>query len=201
MSEEGIYSAFIFIKIAVQINHVEINQLPNQKQYDQKTDNITLTCKGNGNPQPTYVWFKDNNLLSNKSFYVIENVIRNNSGVENEENYYQTLSHDGITVNPEYASVIHTNNASVGEAGDNLVCNNGKEGNKNKSRNNALDRVVTYDEVNQQANLKYELSKTDKPVCTGNSGYDFSMECSMNDGASDRPVVYDEINQQTTLKY
>lgn len=55
---------------------------------------------------------------------------------KNEENYYQTFSHDGITVNSEYASVIHTNNTSIaGETEDNLVCYNCKEANKNKSRN------------------------------------------------------------------
>ncbi|CAC5386251.1 unnamed protein product [Mytilus coruscus] len=236
---------------------------------------ITLTCKGNGNPEPTYIWFeegKNNHILSNKSVYVIENVIGNQSGVyicevyniiedvnyrksnsvkidigvdlqksdlnkpnltnearENEENYYQTLSHDGITVNPEYASVIHTNNTSVGEAGDSFVRNYHKEGNKNKSRNNVVDRAVIYDEVNQQANLNYESSKTDTPVRNDNSGFDVSTKKSIKDGDalqtgyltcrevnvvtsvqdpnnyedlmySDRTVVNDEINQQTTLK-
>ncbi|CAC5425223.1 unnamed protein product [Mytilus coruscus] len=283
----GMYLETEPFDVHFQVNHVDINKQPNQKQYDTKTDSITLTCKGIGNPQPTYVWFKEgkyNSILSNKSFYVIENIIRNNSGVyicevnniiddinyrksnsveinivyvipvicvvlfivicaaiiklcyirpkrkENEENYYQTLSHDVMTVNPEYASVIYTNNTSVGEAGDNVVCNNGKEGNKN--RNNVSDRTVIYDEVNQQANLNFESSKNDKPVLNNNSGFDVSTESSMNDGeklqtgdltckevtddtsvqdpnnyedliASDRTAVYvyDVINQQTTLKY
>lgn len=79
-----------FINIEAQINHLDINKQPNQNQYDQKIDNITLTCIGNGNPQATYVWFKkghNSSILSNKSFYIIKNVIRNNSGVYICEGY------------------------------------------------------------------------------------------------------------------
>lgn len=79
-----------FINIEDQVNQLDINKQPNQNQYDQKTENITLTCIGNGNPKATYVWFKKgqhSNILSNKSFYVIENVIRNNSGVYICEGY------------------------------------------------------------------------------------------------------------------
>ncbi|CAC5385987.1 unnamed protein product [Mytilus coruscus] len=280
----GMYLETEPFDVNFKVNHLDINKQPNQNQYDQNTDNITLTCRGNGNPQPTYVWLKKgkhNTILSNKSVYVIENVIRNNSGVyicevyniiegilyrkshsveiyivviystcllidtlmplnvksnhtftmltvhvdelpssadstlltifignyvddndkENEDNYYQTFSHDGITDNPEYASVIHTNNTTARETGDNLVCYNGIEGNKNKSRNNAFDRADIYDEVNQQATMKYELSKTDTPVRNDNVDHEVSTEISMNEGASDRTAVYDEINQQTTLKY
>lgn len=74
----------MFIKFVVQVNLVDINKQPNQKQYDQKTNHITLNCTANGNPQPTYAWFKkgqNDSILSNKRVYVIQNVIRNNSGV------------------------------------------------------------------------------------------------------------------------
>lgn len=75
----------ILIKITVQINHVIISNQPNRKQYGQKSDEMTLTCKGNGNPEPYYNWFKKQNsniILSKKSFfYVIEHVIQNNSGM------------------------------------------------------------------------------------------------------------------------
>ncbi|CAC5425219.1 ALCAM [Mytilus coruscus] len=194
-----------------QVNHVDIIKQPNQQQYDQRTDNITLTCKGNGNPQPTYVWFengKDNSTLSNKSVYIIENVIRNNSGVYicevnniigdinyrksnsveiyivhedelplspdsavwnifkeivipvicavlsivtlvavmkycynrpkrkvNDESYSRKFSFDGITFNPEYTSIILTNNTTAG-------VNNGMDNNKSKNKQEDLIKTV-----------------------------------------------------------
>lgn len=54
------------------------------KKNDSRTAQINLKCKGNENPKPTYTWFKEgsnNSILSSTSVYVIENVIRNNSGV------------------------------------------------------------------------------------------------------------------------
>ncbi|CAC5386258.1 unnamed protein product [Mytilus coruscus] len=63
---------------------VNINKQPNKKQYDRLMSNITLTCKGSGNPELTYVWFKKDNkkkILSRKNLYVIDDVIRNNSGL------------------------------------------------------------------------------------------------------------------------
>ncbi|CAG2250200.1 unnamed protein product [Mytilus edulis] len=72
------------ISVKVQVRDVNIKNEPNQKQYDQKTDNITLTCKASGNPEPSYVWYKEDNkssILSTTDLYVIEDVIRNNSGV------------------------------------------------------------------------------------------------------------------------
>ncbi|VDI51998.1 Hypothetical predicted protein [Mytilus galloprovincialis] len=107
---------------------------------------------------------------------------------ENEENSYQTLSRDGITVNADYASVIHTPNRPVGESGDNLVCSNGKEGNKNKSRKNASDRTIVYDEINQQTNLNIEVSKAQMSVSTDNGDHydaicmNVAIQSSVNDG-------------------
>ncbi|CAG2206803.1 unnamed protein product [Mytilus edulis] len=72
------------ISVKVQVRDVHIKNEPNHKQYDQKTDNITLTCKANGNPEPSYKWFKENSnriILSTNDLYIIEDVIRNNSGV------------------------------------------------------------------------------------------------------------------------
>ncbi|CAC5409408.1 unnamed protein product [Mytilus coruscus] len=76
---------------AIHINHncssskpCEHQQAAKSKTVWPKSDKITLTCKGNGNPEPQYEWFKkdnNNSILSEKSFYVIENVIQNNSGV------------------------------------------------------------------------------------------------------------------------
>ncbi|CAG2250952.1 unnamed protein product [Mytilus edulis] len=107
---------------------------------------------------------------------------------ENEENYYQTLSLDGITINAEYASVIHAPNRHVGESGDNLVCSNGKEGNENKSRKNASDRTIVYDEINQQTTLNNEVSKAQMSVSTDNGDHydaicmDVAIQSSVNDG-------------------
>ncbi|VDI17039.1 Hypothetical predicted protein [Mytilus galloprovincialis] len=61
-----------------------ITKQPNQEQYDKKTPLITLTCKGDGNPQPTYKWFRQENrrrILSSTNLYIIEDVVQNNSGV------------------------------------------------------------------------------------------------------------------------
>ncbi|XP_071181376.1 uncharacterized protein [Mytilus edulis] len=80
----GMYVETEPLNIHFQVNQVDITKHPNKKQYDQKTNNITLNCRGTGNPQPTYTWFKkgqNDSLLSNKSVYVITNVIRNRSGV------------------------------------------------------------------------------------------------------------------------
>ncbi|VDH99907.1 Hypothetical predicted protein, partial [Mytilus galloprovincialis] len=114
----------IFLKIpkqfAVPVGDVNINNQPNHKQYDRKTDNIILTCKASGNPEPRYKWFKENNnttILSWTSLYVIEDVIRNNSGVYiceaynsiNDVNYTQKNSVevnivDELLLSPEHAS-------------------------------------------------------------------------------------------------
>lgn len=72
------------ISVKVQVRDVHIKHEPNQKQHDEKTDNITLTCEANGNPEPSYKWFKENSnrsILSTTDLYVIEDVVRNNSGV------------------------------------------------------------------------------------------------------------------------
>lgn len=45
---------------------------------------IALTCTGDGNPQPTYKWFRQENrrrILSSTNLYIIEDVVQNNSGV------------------------------------------------------------------------------------------------------------------------
>lgn len=80
----------ILLKFAVPARDVHINKQPNHKQYDGKTDNITLTCKASGDPYPEYKWFKENNnktIISGTNLYVIENVTRNNSGVYTCEAY------------------------------------------------------------------------------------------------------------------
>lgn len=71
-------------KLAVQTRLVNVNKQPNLKQYDRKTDQINLTCKTIGNPEPEYRWFKQDNkrnILSGTNIYVIGNVNRNSSGI------------------------------------------------------------------------------------------------------------------------
>ncbi|CAC5411561.1 unnamed protein product [Mytilus coruscus] len=103
--------------------------------------------------------------------------------MKKDENYYQTFSHDGITVNSEYASVIHTNNTTAGETGDNLVVPIARKETKTKAEtSSAFDLAIVYDEVDQQATMKYELSKTDTPEQHDNVNHEVSMESSKHEG-------------------
>lgn len=80
----------IFTQFAVPVRDVIISKQPNNNKYDEKTDNITLTCTANGNPKPQYIWFKENNsnnVISRTNHYVIDDVIRNNSGIYICESY------------------------------------------------------------------------------------------------------------------
>lgn len=64
--------------------HINVNKQPNKKQYDGNTDLINLTCTAIGNPEPEYIWFKQDNrrtVLSRTNTYVIEDVNQNNSGI------------------------------------------------------------------------------------------------------------------------
>ncbi|CAG2199642.1 unnamed protein product [Mytilus edulis] len=65
------------------VRHVFINILPERQIFDTTINNITLMCNGDGNPKPTYTWYKrknKNNILSTSNKYVINDVIQNNSG-------------------------------------------------------------------------------------------------------------------------
>ncbi|XP_076105873.1 uncharacterized protein LOC143074208 [Mytilus galloprovincialis] len=65
------------------VRHVNITKQPNQAKYDKKTSTITLTCKGDGNPEPTYKWFRQENtrkMISSTNLFIIYDVIQNNSG-------------------------------------------------------------------------------------------------------------------------
>ncbi|CAC5425226.1 unnamed protein product [Mytilus coruscus] len=53
---------------------------------------------------------------------------------EKEENCSRKFSFDGITFNPEYTSVILTNNTTTGEKRDTLAVNNRNDDNKSKSK-------------------------------------------------------------------
>ncbi|CAG2210313.1 unnamed protein product [Mytilus edulis] len=78
------------ISVKVPTRHVNVNKQPNLKQYDRKTDQINLTCTAIGNPEPKYIWFKQDtkrNILSETITYVIEDVNSNNSGIYTCEAY------------------------------------------------------------------------------------------------------------------
>ncbi|CAG2251548.1 unnamed protein product [Mytilus edulis] len=70
--------------VSYTVRHINITKQPNQPQYDHKTPTITLTCTGDGNPKPTYKWFRQENrrnIISSTNLYIIEDVIQNNSGL------------------------------------------------------------------------------------------------------------------------
>lgn len=84
MEELVFFKLVLLNKLAVQITHINVNKQPNQKQYDGNTDLINLTCAAIGNPEPEYIWFKQDNrrtVLSRTNTYVIEDFNRNNSGI------------------------------------------------------------------------------------------------------------------------
>ncbi|CAC5425224.1 unnamed protein product [Mytilus coruscus] len=85
------------------VRHINITKQPNKAQYDQKTPTINVTCKGDGNPKPTYRWFRQENtrsILSSTNLYIIEDVVQNNSGVYICE-AYNTI--DDIEYNANYS--------------------------------------------------------------------------------------------------
>ncbi|CAG2206805.1 unnamed protein product [Mytilus edulis] len=80
----GMYLETEQLDVHFQIKHVNVNKQPNKEQYDGKTNQINLTCSAIGNPEPEYIWFKQDNrrnILSRTNTYVIEDVNRNNSGI------------------------------------------------------------------------------------------------------------------------
>ncbi|CAG2222405.1 unnamed protein product [Mytilus edulis] len=81
--ETFILEAFIFIIWLLSVRNVAINKLPDKQIYDTTIKNITLMCNADGNPKPTYTWYNRkniNNILSTSNKYVINDVIKNNSG-------------------------------------------------------------------------------------------------------------------------
>lgn len=99
----GMFVETELLNVSYTVRHININKQPNKAQYDQKTPTINLTCTGDGNPEPTYNWFRQENrssILSWTNFYIIEDVIQNYSGVYICE-AYNTI--DGIEYNANYS--------------------------------------------------------------------------------------------------
>ncbi|CAC5386238.1 unnamed protein product [Mytilus coruscus] len=91
------------ILVKVDVRDLTITKQPNKTQYDRNTAQIKLTCKGNGNPEPTYKWFREENtriILAWGNIYIIEDVKQNNSGMYICE-AYNTI--DGIMYNTNYS--------------------------------------------------------------------------------------------------
>lgn len=90
----------------VHVRDLAITKQPNKTQYDRNTAMITLTCKGSGNPAPSYKWFREENttsILARTRLYTIDDVKQNNSGVYICE-AYNTI--DGIIYNTSYSVYI-----------------------------------------------------------------------------------------------
>ncbi|CAC5411552.1 unnamed protein product [Mytilus coruscus] len=85
------------------VRHINITKQPSKAQYNQKTTMINLTCKGDGNPELTYQWFRKENtrsILSSTNLYIIKDIVQNSSGVYICE-VYNTI--DDIEYNVKYS--------------------------------------------------------------------------------------------------
>ncbi|CAC5407990.1 unnamed protein product [Mytilus coruscus] len=103
----GMFVETELLNVFYPVRHINITKQPNKAQYDQKTPTINLTCKGDGNPEPTYKWFSQENkssILSSTNLYIIEDVVQNNSGVYICEMYNNI---DDIGYNAIYSVEIH----------------------------------------------------------------------------------------------
>ncbi|CAC5425220.1 CADM3 [Mytilus coruscus] len=169
------------------VRHTTIHMQPKQERYDKKINKITLTCSGSGNPEPTYIWFKEDNkrnILSRTNLYVIEDVVQNNSGVYiceannliDDINYRQTNS---VNIYIEHATIIVISGICAVVIII-LTCCAVKKGYCSRPNRHESDNAI-YDEVKQQANLEYKLTNLHTLVPTENVVYDdVSMESSMN---------------------
>ncbi|CAC5411553.1 CADM3 [Mytilus coruscus] len=103
----GMFVETELLNVFYPVRHINITKQPNKAQYDQKTLTINLTCKGDGNPEPTYKWFRQENtrsILSSTNLYIIEDVVQNSSGVYICE-VYNTI--DDIEYNTNYSVTIY----------------------------------------------------------------------------------------------
>ncbi|CAC5411551.1 CADM3 [Mytilus coruscus] len=170
------------LNISYPVRHIDITKQPNKAQYDQKTTTINLSCKGDGNPEPTYKWFRQEytrSILSSTNLYIIEDVVKNNSDVyicvvyntiddiEYNANYsveiyivdelWSSKESDSLQISAEYAALVIS-----------VICvvvitmiwfgvrkHHCKRG---KGKISSLkDASVIYAEVNEHTKLKYRL--------------------------------------------
>ncbi|CAC5407986.1 unnamed protein product [Mytilus coruscus] len=152
------------LNVSYSVRHINITKQPNQAQYDQKTPTITLRCKADGNPEPTYKWFRQENtrnILSSSNIYIIEDVIQNNSGVYICE-AYNTI--DDIKYNANYSVEINIEYAAyvipvISVVVIIMICFAiwAHHCKKRKREDYVLDGSVIYAEVNEHTKLKNRL--------------------------------------------
>ncbi|CAG2251550.1 unnamed protein product [Mytilus edulis] len=164
------------------VRHINITKQPNKAQYEQKTPTINLTCTGDGNPKPTFKWFRQENrrsILSSTNLYIIKDVVQNNSDVYICEVYntidnveYNAKSSVEIDIVDELWSSKETDSLEISAEYAALVIpvicvvvmslivfsvrnHNGKSDKGTISRLN--EASVIYSEVNEHTKLKYRL--------------------------------------------
>ncbi|CAC5425227.1 unnamed protein product [Mytilus coruscus] len=204
------------------VTDVHMNKQPNLKQYDRKIDRIIPTYNGRGNPDPAYIWFKEDNkrkILSRANSFALDDVIQNKSGVYICEAYniiddkvFKKTNSVEIRIAPAAIIVIVVICAVV--FFNLMYCAIKKRYCSTSERQVAFqaksitppeisgspsvqdpdnyedlipsDRPIVYDEINQQANLQYELSKRRMSVPTDNDGHSvISKETAVNDSYQD----------------
>ncbi|CAC5386259.1 CADM3 [Mytilus coruscus] len=150
--------------LSVPVKHVNINKQPNKKRHERLMDNIILTCEGSGNPEPTYLWFKQDNkkkILSRTNLYVINDVIRNNTGVyiceaSNIIDNVQYRKYNSVNIDIVHATYAIPVTCAVVIV---VVFLAVRKSNCKRHKKNVPDDTVIYSEVNEQTKLKYRWRK------------------------------------------
>ncbi|CAC5407991.1 CADM3 [Mytilus coruscus] len=153
------------LEVHFHVRNIKITKQPNQTQYERNTAKIILTCNASGNPEPTYVWYKDDNtrcIIALTNFYIIEHVVKNNSGVYICEAYNSIddiayKANNSVEIDIEYAAYVIPVICVVVIT---MICFAVRKRHckREKGRiSGLLDASVIYAEVNEHTKLKYRL--------------------------------------------